>query len=92
MVTDKKLIVLATGGTGGHVFPAEALAEVLLARGHRVVLVTDKRFANFKTGALSRVETMTIRTGTFVGSPVKKIMGILGWVLAWHRRWCLWGG
>lgn len=79
MTTDnKKLIVLATGGTGGHVFPAEALAEVLLARGHRVVLVTDKRFANFKTGALSKVETRTIRTGTFVGSPVKKIMGILG--------------
>ncbi|MEK6747204.1 MAG: undecaprenyldiphospho-muramoylpentapeptide beta-N-acetylglucosaminyltransferase [Pseudomonadota bacterium] len=75
---NKKLIVLATGGTGGHVFPAEALAEVLLARGHRVILITDKRFANFKTGALSRIETLTIRTGTFVGSPVKKIMGILG--------------
>jgi len=34
--------VLATGGTGGHVFPAQALAAELLRRGHAVVLVTDK--------------------------------------------------
>ena len=26
---DKHLVVLATGGTGGHVFPAEALAQEL---------------------------------------------------------------
>ncbi len=85
----KKLIVLATGGTGGHVFPAEALAEVLLARGQRVVLVTDKRFANFKTGALSRVETRTIRTGTVAGSPIKKILGVLGLVVGMAQAWLL---
>lgn len=36
-------IVIAAGGTGGHVFPAEALASALIARGHRVVLMTDSR-------------------------------------------------
>jgi len=36
-------IVLATGGTGGHLFPAEALARELIARGHKVVVMTDKR-------------------------------------------------
>ncbi len=36
-------IVLAAGGTGGHMFPAEALARELLARGFGVALVTDKR-------------------------------------------------
>ena len=36
-------IVIAAGGTGGHFFPAEALAEALIARGHRVVLMTDLR-------------------------------------------------
>jgi UDP-N-acetylglucosamine--N-acetylmuramyl-(pentapeptide) pyrophosphoryl-undecaprenol N-acetylglucosamine transferase len=38
-----KPIVIAAGGTGGHFFPAEALAARLIARGHRVVLMTDAR-------------------------------------------------
>jgi UDP-N-acetylglucosamine--N-acetylmuramyl-(pentapeptide) pyrophosphoryl-undecaprenol N-acetylglucosamine transferase len=40
-------IALAAGGTGGHMFPAEALAQELLARGHTVVLVTDRRGGAF---------------------------------------------
>ena len=36
-------IVIAAGGTGGHFFPAEALASELVRRGHRVVLMTDGR-------------------------------------------------
>ncbi len=36
-------IVIAAGGTGGHFFPAEALATALVARGHRVMLMTDAR-------------------------------------------------
>jgi len=35
--------VLAAGGTGGHLFPAEALAGELNGRGHAVVVMTDKR-------------------------------------------------
>jgi UDP-N-acetylglucosamine--N-acetylmuramyl-(pentapeptide) pyrophosphoryl-undecaprenol N-acetylglucosamine transferase len=37
------LIILAAGGTGGHLFPAEALGEVLIARGCRVAVFTDAR-------------------------------------------------
>jgi len=36
-------IVIAAGGTGGHFFPAEALAAELVTRGHRIVLMTDAR-------------------------------------------------
>ena len=36
-------IVIAAGGTGGHFFPAEALASELVRRGHRVALMTDGR-------------------------------------------------
>ena len=41
------LAVIAAGGTGGHMFPAQALAEALLARGWRVALSTDDRGARF---------------------------------------------
>ena len=37
------LILLAAGGTGGHLFPAEALGVELIKRGLRVRLVTDDR-------------------------------------------------
>lgn len=40
---DSRLFFLAAGGTGGHLFPAEALAHELAARGHKVHLVTDSR-------------------------------------------------
>ena len=42
-----KVAVLAAGGTGGHLFPAQALAETLTARGWRVVLATDQRGAQY---------------------------------------------
>jgi len=53
------LIVLAAGGTGGHVFPARALAEALRARGWRLALITDRRGEAFGE-TLSDVETYLI--------------------------------
>lgn len=38
-------VVIAAGGTGGHFFPAEALAHALAGRGYRPVLMTDGRSA-----------------------------------------------
>lgn len=40
-------VLLSAGGTGGHLFPAEALASELQARGHKVHLVTDVRAEKF---------------------------------------------
>ncbi len=42
-----QLVLLAAGGTGGHLFPAEALASVLTARGFTVDLATDERAARY---------------------------------------------
>lgn len=41
------VIVLAAGGTGGHMFPAEALAQELKRRGWKILLVTDARGARY---------------------------------------------
>lgn len=60
------LIALAAGGTGGHVFPAEALASVLLERGCRLALITDKRGAAYG-GTLGSLETFRISAGGIAG-------------------------
>lgn len=60
------LIVLAAGGSGGHVFPAEALAAELAGRGCRLALVTDRRGGQFG-GYLKGIETYRIRAGGVAG-------------------------
>jgi len=59
-------ILLAAGGTGGHMFPAEALATALLARGRPVMLVTDRRGGGFGD-RLPAVEVRRIRAGGLAG-------------------------
>ncbi|QEX21223.1 UDP-N-acetylglucosamine--N-acetylmuramyl-(pentapeptide) pyrophosphoryl-undecaprenol N-acetylglucosamine transferase [Hypericibacter adhaerens] len=59
-------ILLTAGGTGGHMFPAEALAAALLKRGRRVMLVTDKRGQGFGD-RLPEVETRRIAAGALAG-------------------------
>lgn len=59
-------IVLATGGTGGHVFPAQALARVLIGRGYHLVLVTDRRGTAYG-GLLGDLQTYRIRAAGISG-------------------------
>ena len=66
------LIVLAAGGTGGHIFPAEALAGELLGRGLKVALVTDGRGQAFG-GRLPGVDLHRIRAGRPGGSLLSKL-------------------
>mgnify|MGYP005712654989 CR=1 FL=1 len=39
----KKKIIIATGGTGGHIFPAISLENFLVSKNYNVEITTDKR-------------------------------------------------
>ena len=66
--------VLAAGGTGGHMMPAHALAAELIARGHRVALVTDERGAKIP-GLFQGAQTHILPAGRLAGGP-------MGWMRA----------
>ena len=59
------LLLIAAGGTGGHMFPAQALAEAMLARGWRVKLSTDARGARYTAGFPAQVEVVVLSSATF---------------------------
>ncbi|MFZ3581112.1 undecaprenyldiphospho-muramoylpentapeptide beta-N-acetylglucosaminyltransferase [Loktanella sp. DJP18] len=59
------LLIMAAGGTGGHMFPAQALAEAMLGRGWRVKLSTDPRGARYVGGFPDAVEIVEVDSGTF---------------------------
>lgn len=69
-------VVLATGGTGGHVFPAEALAGELEARGVPFTLVTDSRGKAWQ-GALSRQPIHYIKSASPTGSLASRVKAVV---------------
>src|SRR5512139_1102199 len=60
------LILLAAGGTGGHLFPAEALGVELIRRGFRVRLVTDERALRY-SGLFTKDMIDVVRSETARG-------------------------
>ena len=91
------LLIIAAGGTGGHMFPAQALAEVMLKRGWRVRLSTDARGARYTGGFPEEVEIVEVSSATFARGglaakalvPLRIGAGILftyqcRWL--WHRK------
>jgi len=72
-MTTSPLILLAAGGTGGHLFPAEALGLELIRRGHRVRLVTDARALRY-TGLFTK-DTIDV-------VPSETVRGRTPWSLA----------
>ncbi|HMO75040.1 MAG TPA: undecaprenyldiphospho-muramoylpentapeptide beta-N-acetylglucosaminyltransferase [Sphingopyxis sp.] len=73
-MTATRHFLLAAGGTGGHMLPAYALAGELIARGHRVALVSDDRGLNIP-GKPDELEVHVLPAGRVHGGPI-------GWVKA----------
>lgn len=88
-MTKQPLLVIAAGGTGGHMFPAQALAEAMLAKGWRVKLSTDARGARYTGSFPEQVEIEEVASATFARGglaakaivPFRILGGILGAVL-----------
>ena len=69
-------IVLTAGGTGGHVFPAEALAKELAAKNAEICFITDRRGNSF-SGKISIAEEYRIFAGAYAGKSIlKKIQAL----------------
>ena len=92
--TDRQpLLVIAAGGTGGHMFPAQALAEQMLRQGWRVKLSTDARGARYTGGFPDAVEIEEVSSATFargglaakLGVPFKIAGGVLGMAARMRR-------
>jgi len=81
----KPHLVIAAGGTGGHMFPAQALAEVMLQRGWDVTLSTDARGARYAGGFPDQVTIRQVSSATFArGGVLSKLAApflILGGIL-----------
>lgn len=63
--TREPLLLIAAGGTGGHMFPAQALAEAMVRRGWRVKLSTDARGARYAGGFPHVVRVEQVPSATF---------------------------
>ncbi|CUJ86454.1 UDP-N-acetylglucosamine--N-acetylmuramyl-(pentapeptide) pyrophosphoryl-undecaprenol N-acetylglucosamine transferase [Ruegeria denitrificans] len=73
----KPYLLIAAGGTGGHMFPAQALAEAMLQKGWRVRLSTDTRGARYTSGFPHSTEIVEASSATFArgGLVAKALVG-----------------
>lgn len=84
-MAQEPLLLIAAGGTGGHMFPAQALAEAMVRRGWRVKLSTDARGARYTGGfphvvAVEQVASATLARGGALAkllAPLRIAGGIL---------------
>lgn len=72
-------IWIATGGTGGHVFPALSVATELVKRGHRVIISSDGRVSKMvKDGKPEKAKTVFVwASGVGAKSRIKQMIALM---------------
>ena len=84
------MVALAAGGTGGHLFPAQALAEELHARGIRCLMFCDERALRYADRFPPNTELIETPSSTITPGRPWKLPGqglrILKGILAAHAR------
>ena len=71
-------IMIAAGGTGGHMFPGVSLASSLTSLGHPVIFVSDNRGASLSRDTLGlppEIERYAISAGRFGGGIFPSVRG-----------------
>lgn len=94
MLANAPHLIIAAGGTGGHMFPAQALSEVMLRRGWRVTLSTDARGARYTDGFSHAVEVRQVPSATLarggiaakLAAPFRILAGIVKASLRMRRE------
>ncbi len=84
------IALLAAGGTGGHLFPAEALALELKKRGWRIHLATDTRVESYGQNFPAE-EIHRIASATLTREPVAFARGVLRLGVGFVQAWSLMG-
>jgi UDP-N-acetylglucosamine--N-acetylmuramyl-(pentapeptide) pyrophosphoryl-undecaprenol N-acetylglucosamine transferase len=73
-MTEKPLVLIAAGGTGGHLFPAESLAAALQRLNARVVLASDARVGKI-AATFPAEQVVQIRAATPSGRSPPRMAG-----------------
>ena len=81
-MTGAPYIILASGGTGGHMMPAEAVADKLVGAGYDVTLLTDKRGDSIGN-VFQDMDKLILRTSSHMGGGVlQKIKSVVSVILS----------
>ena len=84
-------IIIAAGGTGGHIFPAQAVAEMLRSHGQRAVFVTDKRYFRYQPTAKPGTDLVVLCAVQLSKQPLKLLRAVLlNGIAAIQALWLIW--
>ena len=81
----KPVVLIGAGGTGGHMYPAEAMARELIKNGYEVLLLTDARGQRYTEDFPSEVQIYNMPAADFRGGPIRRFFRLFGLVSGFFK-------